>query len=218
MPINRPNLPAQNLEQLLKEAANTPLNLVSPDFLSDQIKDDQVEKIIEILSNNFQLKKSTILTGIFLLFLKGAANQGTPISLSVELNGISFSKRDLINAYTLVTGNNHIRRLAEKLAVPIGQFAEKNGLHGELSQRINRELLTQTDNTESLSLQEMAWCSSFSQNIPNLKELSSERLQKLLALDYNKRFAKKTKANKNTEKKQQNKKTTGKTNKKTTSN
>lgn len=82
----------------------------------------------------------------------------------------------------------YIRRLAEALAIQIGEFAEKNGLKGELSQRIEIKLRAETG--ETLTEKEKAWCSSFSQIIPNLSERSSERLVKLLAVDYNKRFEK----------------------------
>lgn len=91
-----------------------------------------------------------------------------------------------MNAYSLATGNQFIRRLAEKLAIPIGFFAEKNGLRGELAQRIERG--HRAVNGENLSPKELAWCSSFSQCIPNLPELASERVQQLLSKDYNERF------------------------------
>lgn len=92
----------------------------------------------------------------------------------------------MISAYQYVVGNVYIRRLAEALAVEIGNFAEKNSLKGDLCQRIEIKLKSETG--ESLTKTEQAWCSSFNQNIDDLAERSSQRLVKLLAYDYNKRF------------------------------
>jgi hypothetical protein len=78
--------------------------------------------------------------------------------------------------------------MAEAMALHIGKYAEKNGLRGELAQRI--ETAHKAETGESLNAKELAWLSSFSQTLPNLNELSSDRAAKLLAADYNARFNK----------------------------
>ena len=94
--------------------------------------------------------------------------------------------RLLNSLYMVETGNQHLRRLAEALAIEIGQFAQAYELNGELAQRINTSLKAETG--ENLNPVEAAWCSSFSQHLPDLAQRSSERLVKLLAEDYKKRF------------------------------
>lgn len=178
-----------SLEQVIKEAGEISVNTVSPNFNNkNSLSKEQVEKILTTLSQNFSLERKYVLASIYLLFLKGVSSNSTPITFSVEVKDTNISKRDLLNAYNLATGNNYLRRLGEFLAIPIGQYAEANSLSGELSQRINTYL--QSKGESLLSEKESAWCSSFSQKIPNLKELSSDRLSGLLAQDYQSRFLK----------------------------
>jgi hypothetical protein len=81
--------------------------------------------------------------------------------------------------------------MAEAMAVTIGTYAEKNRLRGELAQKI--ETAQKAETGEGLTDKELAWCSSFNQHLENLSELGSERLVKLLSVDYNKRFVNKKK-------------------------
>jgi hypothetical protein len=91
----------------------------------------------------------------------------------------------------MITGNKYLRRMAEAMAVQISQYAEKNGLYGDLGKRIQTRLRAATG--ESLTPKELAWCSSFCQDLPDLATFASERVAKLLAEDYDSRFARKTK-------------------------
>lgn len=101
-------------------------------------------------------------------------------------------KRNIIDACNTVTGHKFIRRIAETLALSIGKFAYNNKLVGELGYRINNKL--KAEKGESLNELELAYCSSFSQAISNLEEVTSERLSKLLAEDYQRRFEKQRKS------------------------
>lgn len=181
-----PFLPG-SLASITTDALATPVEQVSPDFKKSSITDNQIEKIVQTLATNFNAQPKDVVVALILLFLKGAASDGTPPTLSVEVTNKTFTKRDLISSYQLVTGNNYIRRLAEAMASTIGTYAEANGLRGELATRIETQYRGETG--ETLSHKELAWCSSFSQSLPDLTERSSERLVKLLAADYNKRFS-----------------------------
>lgn len=172
------------------------LGKIAPNFKKGILDNGEVEKIIRLTANDIDITEKEALIGIMLLMLKGAASGGTPQTLAVELKGgKTIAKRNVMGAYYAVTGNNYIRRLAETLAINIGEFAEKFNLNGELAQRINTAL--KAEKGESLNTKELAWCSSFSQNIPDLQERSSERLVRLLAEDYKKRFENKKKVDTN---------------------
>lgn len=179
-----------DINQALTQALNTPIETVSPGFKKGQIPEEQVNKVIGTIASIREMPIPFVIIGVILLFLKGAAS-GTPLSLSVEISVFELSKRDLLNAYTAVTGNKFLRRMAEAMAIPIGTYAEKNRLRGELAQKIETALKAETG--ERLTAKELAWCSSFNQHLENLSELGSERLVKLLAIDYNKRFVEKKK-------------------------
>lgn len=170
--------------EILKEKS---FDEIAPNFKRGALSTEEINKIIEKIALDIDVPEKDALIGIYLLMLKGAASSGTPQTLSVELKGGKvLAKKNVTGAYLSVTGNNYVRRLAEGLAVSIGEFAEAFGLEGELSQRINTALKAETG--EILSAKEIAWCSSFSQNVPDLAKRSSERLVKLLAEDYKKRF------------------------------
>lgn len=186
----------ENTTDIFEETLNMNVMEMAPKYLKDTIPQKDIDKIIDLIAKDLNITPSIALMGIILLFLKGAANAGAPLSLSIELaNGITIQKKNLLAAYKYVTDNEYLRRLAETLAVKIGTFAEKQNLRGELANSIDLILKAQDGGT--LTQKEAAWCSSFSQSIPNLSELSSERLTKLLAEDYNKRFSKKTPKNTN---------------------
>lgn len=181
-----------NTIQVTQEILKQQLDEIAPNFKKGSLTTEEVVKTIEKVALDIDVSYQDALTGIMLLMLKGAASSGTPQTLSVDLRGgKNLAKKNITGAYMSVTGNNYIRRLAESLAVEIGIFAEGFGLSGELSQRINTSL--KAENGEILTPKEMAWCSSFSQNIPDLAKRSSERLVKFLAEDYKKRFENKKK-------------------------
>ena len=184
------------LKQLTNDIFKENLETIAPNYSKNVLSDDDVTKIIDKIASDIGVTKQDALAGIMLLMLKGAASGGTPQTLSVDLRGGKvLTKRNILLAYVAVTNNTYIRRLAESLAINIGEFAERFGLCGELAQRINTSLKAETG--EVLTSKEVAWCSSFSQNIPDLAERSSERLVRLLADDYKKRFENKKKYNKN---------------------
>jgi len=179
-----------NIPNFAKEAMQESLSNVSPEALQAKVTEEQISKIVGNLANTFGIEAKHAYIAIILLFLKGAASSSTPLTLSVTVVGKEITKRDLVNSYSLVAKNNYLRRLAEAMAEMIGQFAQKNGLNGELAKRI--EGTVRAAGEPSLTTKEKAWCSSFSQAVDNLDELSgSERLSKLLHQDYDKRFSKK---------------------------
>lgn len=105
------------------------------------------------------------------------------MTLSVEVDEVEVSKKDLLIVYELLAKNPHLRRLAETIAVQASRYAEHFGLRGDLARRLNTKLRAETG--ESLTPKEMAWANSFCQDVPDLKDLASERLCVLLAEDYN---------------------------------
>lgn len=180
------------IKNIMKDLKTSDLQTIAPDFKKGVITDEEAEKIIEQTANSIGTTKGNALTGTICLFLKGAASNGTPQNLEVLLgDGKTLAKRNLLGAYVSVCGNQYLRRLAEKLAIDIAEFAEMHGLNGELAPRINTILKAETG--EILTTKEAAWCSSFSQNVPDLANRSSERLVRLLAEDYRKRFENKSK-------------------------
>lgn len=177
-----------NFENLIKDSIKKKVEEIAPNFRKKNILcNEQLEKIIQILSVNLEISQDKALIGTILLFLQGAASAGAPLTMSIDLGGGKFiEKRNIITACSGAAGHQYIRRIAEALAIEIGEFAYNNNLAGELAYRINSRLMAETG--ESLNEREMAFCSSFSQAIPNLSEISSERLTRLLAEDYQKRF------------------------------
>lgn len=177
----------QNLNNLLDSALEIDLRKIVPEIKKESLTDAEVKKILSLITDELEITEEQTLIGIMYLFLKGMASSGTPPSLSLDIKeGKTITKRNVMAAYQYTTGNTYLRRLAETLAIPIGRFAEKNNLKGELAQRINTQL--KADKGESLTSQEMAWCSSFSQSIPNLTMYTTDRVDHLLAQDYRKRF------------------------------
>lgn len=156
-----PSEPSE-MEKIYEEIMTTPVDVTSPDFKKASMSQEQVSKVLDTLSSTFDMPKTLATVAVILLFLLGAAS-GTPVTLSVNVGVWEISKRDLLNAYTLVTNNKFLRRMAEAMAVTIGKYAEKNGLKGELAQKITIAYKAETG--ENLSARELAWCSSFNQNI-----------------------------------------------------
>ena len=200
----------QKINDILNESLKDKIETIAPNYKKGMLSEETIDRIIEKVAQDIGTTKSDALAGTIILFLKGAASNGTPSTMSVELrNGKTLAKRNIAGAYLSETGNDYLRRLAEGLAIQIGTFAETHGLNGELVQRINTTLKAETG--EVLNPKEAAWCSSFSQHLTDLSARSSERLVKLLAEDYKKRFETKkreknikkefTKSNKNKNKK-----------------
>jgi hypothetical protein len=193
----------KSIKDIIKTLKTSDLQTIAPDFKKGVITDEQTELIIENIANSIGTTKENALTGTICIFLKGGASNGTPQNLEVVLrDGKILAKRNVLGAYVSVCGNQYLRRLAEKLAIEIGEFAEAHGLNGELAPRINTIL--KADTGEILTPKEAAWCSSFSQNIPDLATRSSERVVKLLAEDYKKRFENKSKKKENAKEKKNN--------------
>lgn len=189
--------------ELFESTLGNSVESIAPNFRRKSvITDEQLEKIIDSISIKLTMEPEEVLIGMILLFLQGASSAGAPVTMSVEFaNGKCLTKRNIVSACNHITGHEFIRRIAEKMAKQIGSYASKYELSGELAYRIDNKL--KAEGQEGLTLVEKAYCSSFSQVIPELNELcSSDRLQKLLAEDYQKRFEnkKKQKAGNDTQK------------------
>lgn len=182
-----------NLNEIISASMTQKVEDVAPNFRRKNIlTEEQIGKIIQTIGINLEINPEKILIGIMLLFLQGAASAAAPVTMSVDLgNGKCIQKRNIVDACNVVTGHTFIRRIAETLALQIGEFAYQNKLAGELGYRISNKLKAETG--ENLTEKEMAFCSSFSQVIPNLSNITSERLAKLLAADYQRRFENKKK-------------------------
>jgi hypothetical protein len=144
-----------------------------------------------------------------------SANKGAPDSLNSSLinneNKITLTKGQLLNVYKAaawsypfqgstmqldgrcrpsrqaVTGNSHLRRLAEYLATDISNFAAANNIPGESVNRVSALL---NRNEEPLSSEERSWCSSFNQKNPDCIN-RFPRLSTLIAVDYRIKFSNK---------------------------
>lgn len=195
-------MPERNTEKELtaikKQASSLIVKEVAPSEATPvtQLSATEVSDVISKIAADMQVAPQLALVAVYLLILKGAANVKAPNSMQVEVlnekkEPVSLSKLDLMAAYRRVTGNSFLRRLAESLATEISQYAEANGLRGELATRINNKLLVTRQ--VPLNVKEMAWASSFCQSLYNLALLSSDRLPGLLAEDYTQRFTEKSK-------------------------
>lgn len=185
------------LDELLKMSIEEKIEDTIPNFRTkNKITKQQIEDIIKTISRSLKIPDNKVLIGMMLLFLQGAASAGAPVTMSVDLgDGKCLEKRNIMLACATIAGHSYIRRIAEALAIEIGQFAENNRLAGELAYRINTKVKATGD--IPLNEKELAYCSSFSQCIPELEKYSSERLVQLLSEDYQKRFENKKKPLKN---------------------
>jgi hypothetical protein len=80
-----------------------------------------MDKIAEIIAVSFDMPSNYAFIAIILLFLNGAANVFSPLSMTIEILGPdkrlrTIMKKDLIYAYESVTKNTYLRRLAESMA------------------------------------------------------------------------------------------------------
>lgn len=176
-------------KNIFEEALKEKVEIFAPNYKKAKISDEQIIKIMECISKELDVPIQRVIAGTYLLFLQGAASASSPDSMSVPLTEeAKLDKRTLVQTCLYITKHQYIRRIAEAKAAEIGRFAEINKLQGELAQRINNKYMAETGLT--LSDKELAYCSSFSQSIPNLEEITSSRLSKLLAEDYTRRFDK----------------------------
>lgn len=154
--------------------------------------------ITKNIAETHGLAQRTACKAIFLLFLAGAANRGTPNSLSVIVKDITgtdatINKGDLLYFYNRETQNNYLRRLAESVADEISRFAEFHGISGDLANQIDRTIktsITEEGKTPvKLNSKERAWCSSFNQDNPTLEnDKTLNRVSILLAQDLERKF------------------------------
>lgn len=185
----------KEFKEVLKRAGNLSPQLVAPgEVQPEKLSLITIEAIIDDLAVSFGMELAYAYTTVFMLFLKGASNEGSPlttaINVVVEGKYVPITKRNLMYSYRSITGNRFLRRLARGLAIEIGQYAEKYGMDGDLAVQINNDILgdLKEENRVPLTQKERAWCSSFSQGIVNLGELSSPRLPLLLSCNKDNRF------------------------------
>lgn len=146
----------------------------------------------------YGLHPSIGLTGVMLLYLKGAANLNTPDSLSVTVlshgTEVRVNKGALLHAFQKVTKTRYVRRLAEHLRDNISKFAEANSIPGDLAQQLNTVLLSK--DKMGLTIKQRAWASSFNQGNPSLEtDPDLVVVAQLLARDYDFKFKKRIEAN-----------------------
>lgn len=193
--VTKPDLPQEDSPDTLSQINEKAQHLGEANFEkdNDKITEQQAIHIVKHLAACNELTPEEALAAIYRLFLKGAANKGTPNSLSVTIttkDGTDkrIAKQDLIMSYKKFTGNLFLRRMAEFLATNISEYAEKHQLDGDLVVSISSIL---KEEEEPLTMMERSWASSFNQNNKKLLEKSS-RLEKLLARDKSIRFPRKS--------------------------
>jgi hypothetical protein len=69
---------------------------VAPKVKQSVMTEETVTKVLELLCKSLELDLVPILAGTCLLFLKGAASDGSPLSLSVEVMGRDITKTSLL--------------------------------------------------------------------------------------------------------------------------
>lgn len=181
-------------ESPFKDILGQALNNPKEEIISEKkelVTVEQAKLIIRKLANTFCITEANAFAAMCALFLKGAANKGTPAILSVDVKTedgsyTTITKYDLTIACKAATKHTFLRRVAEAMALEIGMYAEKANYNGDLAIKLNNELVA--NNQPPLSTKEKAWASSFNQNLPKLEEYAGERIPSLLAQDYRKRF------------------------------
>ena len=183
------------LDKLLKDASKEDLNKILPNQRkTNQATEEECKKFIDTLAINMGITETHAFIAFATLCLKGVCNKSAPGTMSVEIEDrqknekTEIKKSDLLYICNKICGHKFLRRLAVSMAKHICLFAESKNLEGDLAMRLNN-LLTAKGEIR-LNNKEKAWANSFCQEIDNLETLSSERLPKLLAEDYNQRFSK----------------------------
>lgn len=185
---------AKRLDSYVQAATDTPLERMASGINKDAVSKEQCNAFLESLAKTFGIPEPNAFVAISLLFLKGAVNASAPERMGVDIitedgSTITITKYDLIYACNQVCKHKYLRRIAEALALPIGSFAEKKGLNGDLAIGLNNNLVAKGE--APLTTKEKAWANSFCQNMPNLEQVAGDRIPSLLAEDFNRRFSKK---------------------------
>lgn len=183
------------LSKIAADAKNLPATELAPNLKKDLVTNKETLDFINALSITHGLSKNRAFAAFALLSLKGACNEKAPPEMAVDIldedgKNVNLTKYDLQYACYQVTKNRHLRRFAQALAIPICEYAEANGLAGDLSNKLNI-LAMAKENGTPLNFKERAWACSFCQNVNNLQEYAGDRVPALLAEDYQKRFARK---------------------------
>lgn len=140
-----------------RPAQNLGIAQVAPDEVKgNKIPDDIIHDIITNLADSYGTTAPFAYVAVLILFLKGAfpfllrrkrgENAGCSDTTEAKIidsgSEIVIRKRDLMYNYQKVTSKKYLRRLAESLAVRIGQYAERNDRDGDIANKINNRLVS----------------------------------------------------------------------------
>jgi len=162
------------MSSLFDDAKELKVDQVAPGEQQKQsISEDEFNKFIKQLADAYGIPNHYALVGFTLLCLKGACNASAPDTMTVTIvdpdgNQVDVAKFELVYACRSATGHTFIRRMAEYAAIHIGEYAELNGLAGDLANKLNKMAIAKGEGP--LTPKEKSWASSFSQTIPNLEE------------------------------------------------
>jgi hypothetical protein len=188
---DKPKTTETEINKMIEIANNFTLEKVAPNEKRQLISRDEAFAVITELGDIQGIEPHLAFMATCLLFAKGAANQGTPLTLEVIVvdpvtnEKTSVRKEDLIYAYRKTHRNPFVRRMAEAISTEISNFLEKKLVPGDLAKKIDARLMAKGE--PPLTPQEKSWASSFCHGNMNLSNISS-RLPQLLAEDYNLRF------------------------------
>lgn len=188
---SKDNSKTETLKDLFEQSKREDINEIFPNINKAKISDEMIVKLTESLSTHLGISKHRALIGMVLLFLKGAANASAPDSLSIPIgnDGIILTKGKLKDHCKTTCDHTYLRRIAESIALYIGNFADENDMTGDLYKSINNKCLSQ--HQRPLTRREAAFASSFTRDgLNNINEIAkSEILAQLLAEDYQERSA-----------------------------
>jgi hypothetical protein len=177
------------IEKEVKEAEKSTI-VVTQEKSGDLITDHDANAVLEKLAKNKGIPLGAAAISLFELALAGGLNAGAPanqkVEIAVEKNFLEVTKGDLEHAYTSVINNKYLRRLAEKFATQISEYAERKGKQGDLAEKIKRSM---SPEDIEFSPAELAWLSSFNQKNQDCRN-RYPRVSKALDKDYNNRFRK----------------------------
>lgn len=193
-PENDNETTAVSLDELTKDLEESDLQEIAPTVGAPPIGQEVIERIVARLAHKCYLSPKNAFAAIALLFLKGAASKSAPDKMFVEVKAVDGGlakvyKGDLMQVVFDSTGNRFIRRLAESLAIPISNFAERHSLDGDLAFSFDIEAIS--EGQDPLTPKERAWSNSFCQHISDLDLRAGTRVKALLGQDYQNRFNKK---------------------------